>query len=288
MQELDAVSQTNIISASAEQAEAVRVLLYMDILIEGAPVRAMVDTGAQSTIISRETLHAVSRHLKQQGRKLTPLELPTVRLYGKDGKKGGKELSITAQLPLALSLGDKTVTVPVFVQPDSDQGCLLGINAIPQLGISVLRDEAKPMSSHSTDYDDQKEEFTVNLVKSTTLPSQKGCAVAATVSSSGPIRGDLLFQPDHKAPLPLGVNRHECIITADVDGVVRLSIDNFQGITVRLEAGLSLGTVRSTDVKTLESDGNPIFKWKVGVITGKLTTDRYDLCALLYDHIMMD
>jgi len=79
----------------------------------------MMDTGAQSTIISRSTLHDVNRYLKQQGQELPPLKLPTVRLYGKDGEKGGKQLVITAQVTLKFSLGDRSVQVPVFVQPDS-------------------------------------------------------------------------------------------------------------------------------------------------------------------------
>lgn len=128
-----------------------------------------MDTGAQSTIMSRATLHTVNQHLKQQGLELPPLELRTVRLYG----KGRKELLITAQVPLVLSLDDSSVSVPVFVQPDSDQACLLGINAIPRLGISVLRDEGKPMSSQSADCSSQTKEIAVNLVKSTTLPSQR-------------------------------------------------------------------------------------------------------------------
>lgn len=79
-------------------------LLHVDVGIEGIPVTALVDTGAQSTIISRSTLHAVNQHLKQKRRELPQLELPTVRLYGKDGEKGVKELPITAQVPLVLNL----------------------------------------------------------------------------------------------------------------------------------------------------------------------------------------
>ena len=183
-QELTSGSQTNLVNASGEQAEAVGTLLHVDVCIEGVPVRAMVDTGAQSTIISRTTLHAVNRHLKQQGRELPPLELPTVRLYGKDGEKGGKELLITAQVPLLLSLGDKSVSVPVFVQPDSDQACLLGINAIPVLGISVLQSDGKPVLSHiPSSSPSEPEVATVSLVESVTLPSQKGCVLKARVCS---------------------------------------------------------------------------------------------------------
>ena len=40
-------------------ARAVSPVLMLDVQIEGVPVVAVVDTGAQSTIISRPTLHAI-------------------------------------------------------------------------------------------------------------------------------------------------------------------------------------------------------------------------------------
>ena len=131
-------SQTSAITASEKRAGAVGSLVYVEVLIEGVPVSVMLDTGAQSTIISLSTLHAVNKSLLQQGKKLPPLELPTVRLYGKDGPKGGKELTITAQISLTFVNGNKSVSVPVFIQPDSEQACLLGVNVIPALGLKCL------------------------------------------------------------------------------------------------------------------------------------------------------
>ena len=68
-----------------------------------------------------------------------------MRLYGKDGHKGRKELVITAQVPLNFTLGNKSVSVTVFVQPASEQSYMLGINAIPLLGIRVIQDGGKPI-----------------------------------------------------------------------------------------------------------------------------------------------
>ena len=177
----------------------------------------MVDTGAQSMIISQSTLHAVNQHLKQQGHELPPLELPTVRLYGKDEEKGGKELLITAQVPLLLSLGDKSVSVPVFVQPDSDQACLLGIN-----GISVLQSDGKPVLSHVPSSLSEPEVATVSLVESLTLLSQKGRMLKAGVCSPVPSCADLLFEPNRDLLIHLGVSAYEYVITANGDGEVLL------------------------------------------------------------------
>lgn len=94
--------------------------------IAGVSLTALLDTGAQSTIISRRTLHSVVEHLRDCDEPVPELELLSARLYGKDGEKGGKQLYITAQITLPISLGSKTALIPVFVQPDSEQACLLG------------------------------------------------------------------------------------------------------------------------------------------------------------------
>ncbi len=240
-------SQTSAIKASEEKALAVGALLHMNIDLEGLPVKAMVDTGAQSTIISRSTLHAVNHHLKQQGENLPPLELPTVRLYGKDGQKGGKQLLvITAQITLVLSLGDRSVQVPVFVQPDSEQSCLLGINAIPHLGINVSHSDGKPVVTQESI--SSLTEGGVNevcLEKGVKLPAQKGRVLQAKLSSPLSDFTDLLFEPDPELLEQLGIVALESVVAIQDDRDVNIPVQNFQGVTVHLEAGTRLGTVCS-------------------------------------------
>ena len=65
-------------------------------------MHAMVDTGIQSTIISRTTLHRIGQQRCQDWKPVPVLEEPTVKLYGKDGIAGGQQLAITAQLDMAL------------------------------------------------------------------------------------------------------------------------------------------------------------------------------------------
>ena len=137
----------------------------------------MVDTGAQSTIISRSLLHAIGRRAKSEGHPLPVLEQTSVRLYGKDGKGGGWELTITAELQVTLEGDCKSICV--FVQPNSEQKCLLGMNAIPSLGISVLRANGEPLIPASEPTSPKV--ANVCLVRSTTIPSQKGRSVKAHI-----------------------------------------------------------------------------------------------------------
>ena len=120
--------------------------------------------------------------MKENGRAIPQLELPTVRLYGKDGAKGGMELPVTAQVLLTFKVNNKSVSVPVLVQPNSEQACLLGWNAIPLFGIKLVYSNGKLISPQvcaginpcSSDCESEEEAASVNLVRSVAIPSQKG------------------------------------------------------------------------------------------------------------------
>ncbi len=119
--------------------------LELDVKIEGVKVVAMVDTGAQSSIISRPVLHEVGAHLKKQGKPVPKLEPACVKLFGKDRRVGNHELNITAQVTLTVEADGVSVPVVLFVQPDSSQPCLLGMNAAPALGPQFLKVKGQPL-----------------------------------------------------------------------------------------------------------------------------------------------
>ena len=65
-------STTSVVTSTTElvQTGAVGKLIYLPVQIEGMTVEAMLDTGSQSTIISRSTLHALKTQLCQDGKEL--------------------------------------------------------------------------------------------------------------------------------------------------------------------------------------------------------------------------
>ena len=128
----------------SDSTDAVGPVVYLELAIEGYPVKAMVDSGAQSTILSRGLLHQVARHMQSQGRAVPSLVQPSARLYGRSGNDCS-ELIITAQTNLELALDGRTVIAPVFVQPGSDIECLLGTNVLPYLGVKFLRENGEPL-----------------------------------------------------------------------------------------------------------------------------------------------
>ena len=168
----DSFGHMNVISASENShSKAVGATVCLPITIEGVAVEVLVDTGSQSTVISRSMLHKIARHARSKGEPLPILEKPTVRLFGKDGAGGGRELVITAQLQANIEADGESTCVTVFVQPNSDQKCLLGMNVLPNLGLSITRangesvmgrESPNPIVAH------------VRLVQSSAIPSLKG------------------------------------------------------------------------------------------------------------------
>ena len=83
-------SSTNSIESDNSSNKAVGPALFVDVSVDGVTVRAMVDTGAQSAIISRTVLHQIGQQRCREGKPVPILEEPTVKLYGKDGVAGGQ------------------------------------------------------------------------------------------------------------------------------------------------------------------------------------------------------
>jgi len=143
----DSSGRMGAISASeGSHSKAVGPTVFLPIMIEGVSVEALVDTGSQSTIISRSMLHEIGRHVRSKGKSLPTLERPTVCLFGKDGAGSGRELVITAQLQANVEADGKTACVTVFVQQNSEQKCLLGMNVLPDLGLSITRANGEPVT----------------------------------------------------------------------------------------------------------------------------------------------
>ena len=66
---------------------------------------------------------------------------------GKGGKPNNQKLPITAQVTLNITADGKSVSAPLFVEPDSDQQCLFGMNVVPLLGLKFTRSNGQPLAA---------------------------------------------------------------------------------------------------------------------------------------------
>ena len=150
---------------------------------------------------------------------------------------------MTAQVVFTIAVDGLSTTVPVFVQPDSEQDCLLGSNVLPSLGMTVTRASGTPVTA-SLESEDQPNAAHVNLVQATTIPGMKGCCVKALIGTEQYRGVELLFEPEHKTLEPRGVSAEESLVSVDQNGLTLIPIKNFLGICVRLDEGTKLDAVR--------------------------------------------
>ena len=120
---------------------------HLDLSVGDVNVSALIDSGSQSTIISRELLHKIAKKARSEGKPLPSLKLPTVKLFGKGGPVNRRQLDITAQVELEISADGRSAKVPVLVQPGSD---LVGMNVIPKLGIQFLHANGQPICAEAS------------------------------------------------------------------------------------------------------------------------------------------
>ena len=104
------------------------------------------------------------------------LELPGTTFYG----KSGAPLENTARVSLSISVDGKTVKAPVFIQPHSEQDCLLGSNVLGPLGVTVRRASGKTIGT-TLQAPQEPEVATVKLVQTVRVPRKTGVFVEAEV-----------------------------------------------------------------------------------------------------------
>ena len=220
-----------IVPTKGTAGKAIGPSLYFDIDIEGVRVTAMVDSGSPTTIISGSLLHRIANQLRNDSKPIPDLLTPSLRLYGKDGPRGGPELLITAETNLTLMADGKTVFVPVFIQPDSSQSCLLGMNAAQPLGLLFLDSQGKPLRTtpeHSHDLKSlpAQKSACVSLIHATTIPSHGGRFLKAHIEGECRPGDQLLFEPLKDHLELMGLSGVDSLLTVHEEGTVFVQVQN--------------------------------------------------------------
>ena len=172
------------------------------------------------------------------------LKIPSVKFYGKDGKVSGKELLITAETTLFVSANGRSVQVPVFFQPFSEQDCLLSMNATPSLGLQFLDSRNRPLLPRVQET--RSESATVHLVQTCTVPGRKGVFVQAHTNL--PENREVLFEPNLQTLGNYSLSAEEAVFQVSPKGELYIPVQNFQQ---RLPEGMELGQVENVSDPTL-------------------------------------
>jgi len=187
--------------------------------------------------------------MKRQGRELPKLERPGVTFYGRSGENSGA-LTITAQTEFEFSLSGRSVKTPVFIQPESEILCLLGMNVLPRLGLHLVQGDGSPLEVDVVKHTDASKVSRVCLVGSTYLPSQKVTVLEAEVKHPFSQDDTLVFEPDWEELEGIGVELPDALLKQQPKGRIFIPAVNPEAISARLEPGLCVGSV--THISELE------------------------------------
>ena len=86
------------------------------------------------------------------------------------------------------------------------------MNAIPSLGITVLRCNGEPIFNPPSKPQLKPQVARVSLVESVVIPGQKGRYLKAHVDCDCPVPDDFLFEPRHETLSALGVCAQELLV----------------------------------------------------------------------------
>ena len=269
---------SKIETIASDAANAVGPIIYLDVIIEGHPVKAVVDSGTQSTILSRDLLHQIARHMQSQGRSVPKLAQPSAKLYGRSGDD--------------------------FIQPGSEIQCPLGMNVLPHLGVQFLRQNGLPLlldsplesepSKESVEGNSSQRPQTdillnqkaplstismeelassslidhpyqnatadstlamvgwpmrsnVSIIRSTYLPNRRTTVLEAEVTAPFANGDALLFEPTRDKALAMGLEIPDALLTQLPNGRVLIPIENHASVAAHLEPGVCVGTVVRVD-----------------------------------------
>lgn len=222
------------------------------------PESATAVTGCPSTVTSRYKMVPTAPCVPTSGVGFAPFCLSSTRAAlalgrlhtAKVGnayctivwKGGSKELIISAQSYLTFAADGRMATVPVFIQPDSEVLCLLGMNVLPALGVTFLRANSESLqTSESLLHNPTTAQ--VHLVRMSCVPTQKGAFLEAVPDQ--PLQGccDLVFEPAQEALEPFGIRAPEALLSLHPCGHVWIPVQNPYMVSAWLSPSTRLGCV---------------------------------------------
>ena len=270
--------------------------LATEVLFEGVPVCALLDTGSPVTIVS---LSFLLKALAQQRTKdQTPAEWeeavklrlspPTLTLQN----YGGDELSIVRQLTAVISREDHSCEATVLVQKNAPLDLLLGTDLQAQLGFLFLKTETDGTAIdllgkerwEVTPTEQQRDDglptelpeqtAVVRLVTAVRLPARHVKCVRARVDDFHE-PGSAFFESEGELLREKGLVLEDAVIEPDARHCVTLMVHNNSLQPVHLDEGEVLGSLQAATVMPMpnaEEESPPL---QEAVVRALRPTDPY-------------
>ena len=229
---------------------------YANVDLHGVPVKGMIDSGADITIIGGDLFKQVATVAKLKKKDFRVAD-KTPRTYDR------KPFVLHGCMDLDITFRDKTMSTPVYIKMDSSTPLLLSEGVCRQLGIltyhpsiSVAKQEDVPAVASSPRVDEKTSSsdvsaqasvpmVRVSLVQAVKLLSQQTTPVKVELPVSQSV-GPLLVQ---SSPVleSQGVYLEEGLVQAGAQDSPLL-LSNRSGFTLELPSGSEIGLVSEVDV----------------------------------------
>ena len=224
-------------------------LPYTRICVEGCLVSAMLDTGSSVSIMGEELFVQIARGIDLDKATVKPPQV-LLRNFG-DG-----EIYATACVPLRFAAEGKEVTESVYIVPNSQPECLLGVTTVTKLSLIKFADSVKlrregPTAGANSEGADTVHAVhavhAVRLITQTTVPGSCGVTI---IGRAGGLTGNpesLLFESNIAWMESKGLLTKESVVTFNENGDITVVLKNGNTLRVAVE-GDTIGTVSPCDI----------------------------------------
>ena len=221
--------------------------------VQGVPAKGIVDTAADITIMGGKLFALVASSARLRKRDFIPSDkIP--RTYNR------KAFHSDGRMEMEISFEGKTIRTTVYVKVDAPDELLLAEGVCSQLGIVSYHPLLLPQDTSRLKPEESAlvPSVRVCLVQSLRLPPSTSAVVTVRTESKPLQPHQLVFAEGHRAlEMETGVVVEDALLPAGEDGLTRLVVTNFSGLTRTFSSGTSIGTVEAVEMLSTEEQPQP-------------------------------
>ena len=125
-----------------------------------------------------------------------------------------------------------------FIQPSSEQECLLGSNVLNLLGITVCGATGEPLGAVSN----PTVEASVHLIRAVRIPGRTAVFAEAEINEPLEEGEDLVFEHDRNSLAESGLTSHDSLVTVKSGNKALIPLHNRQNFSLTAYENAIVGT----------------------------------------------
>ena len=213
----------------------------IEVQIEGLPIRGIIDTGSDITILSGTAFQEIVTACGIKREQFKPPDR-TACIYGH------QPLKLDGQLDLQIKFGEKSMSERVYVKLDAPDALLLSENVCCKLNIVTYHPDVRsvlPATDQSKLKKKKNKKAKISLIQTVRLPADSSALVQVEVKESTNTTY-LMLELDQSWHDTLMVN--DCLIRNDGSGSAPIILFNTSLYTQVYKEGMCLGKAAKVDL----------------------------------------